>query len=89
MHLTGAAGSDIVTLHVLGEIISGPSVSLCSAQIISNLREGETNHVSFIPLHGEVCEPRYDNLLYFSSRNFHQTQCRVNQLIDKTVTASL
>lgn len=71
--LAGTAGSDTVTLHILGEIISDFAVSLCSTQIISHLKEGETNHGSFIPLHGEISEPHYDNLLYFSSRNFHQT----------------
>jgi hypothetical protein len=49
--LSGTAGSDTVTLLILGEIISD--------------LKGETNHVCFIPLHGELCEPHYDNRLIF------------------------
>lgn len=84
--LAGTAGSDTVTLHILGEIISGLfSQSLFSSDYIK-FKEGETSHIRFMPLCGEICEPHYDNLLYFSSRNFHQTQWRVNQLTDKAVS---
>lgn len=83
--LSGTAGSDTVTLLILGEMISG----LFSQFLFSldNIRFERWNQPRLFhsTSWGAMWTPLWQST-YFSFRNFPQTQGRVNQFTDKVVS---